>query len=340
MIRTIPSLMLALALALAPVAPVLAHDGAHDAQPVHESANPYEQGLKDARKAFEESYQRYRVAAQQAYWSWQHYQAYVRAYYEVYAAYSRYVWYQRAYEWYEKQGIRFAGRVLADACSGPAHVGHTDLTCPPGSPLAGATVQVTTYAPPNTRIAIRLLGTRTTDASGRFDFTGLPQGRVSWSVTKTGYAPRSGSVDLQHGTTRLDIRLKPSRGISGVVLARPLYGILPADPPAHFFEPRPLAGAKVTVYRTDVVYIQPYPGIVAPGPDRTAITGADGRFDFPDVDFASARVVIEKDSYNTHSENVELSRGPASLRVVMQYNGPPPPIAQPAGPSHDDINLR
>jgi hypothetical protein len=324
MIRTISSLLLALTLALAPVAPVLAQDSAAltIAPPVFESTNPYAQGLKDAKKAYEESYQRYRVAAQQAYWSWHHYQAYVRAYYEVYSAYSRYVWYQRAYEWHEAQGIRFSGRVLDGF-----------------SPLANATVTLTTYAPPYSRIAIRLIGTRTTDSLGRFEFTGQSEGRFSYSATKPGYSTASGTIEFKKGTNRLDIRINRLRGISGVVLARPLYGILPADPPAGFFDPRPLAGAKVTIFRTDVMYIQPYPNIQRPGPVFTAITGADGRFDFPTSDIRSASVTIEKASYDTHSENVDLSNGPADLRVVMNYNGPPPPIAQPAGPSSDDVHV-
>src|SRR5207244_4171708 len=96
------------------------------------------------------------------------------------------------------------------------------------------------------------------------------------------------------------IQLRRNHGVTGTVLARPLYGNVPANPPPGFYDPRPLAGVTVKLYRSDVVYIR------APDPDRTVVTGADGRFDFSDVDFASVNVVCEAPSYVTQSQNVDL----------------------------------
>lgn len=324
MIRYIGSLVLAVALVLVPVAPVRADHNEDPATTTAATANPYEQAVKDARKAYEDAYRRYVEAYQRAYWGWAYYQAYYRAYYDLYAAYGRYVYALRYYQWYEAQGTRIAGRVHLEPCV------RSSSQCPS---IEGATVQLTTYAPPGTRIAIRLIGTKTTDAGGRFDFTGLSEGRLAYSVTKAGFSTVSGTIDVKRGANSLSVGLRRTRGITGTVLARPLYGIVPADPPPGFHDPRPLSGAKVMLYRADVVYIR------APDPDRTVITGADGRFDFSDIDFASARVVVEIDQYRTKTEYVDLSRGPADLRMIMEYTGPLP-MAPNSGPSADDVNVR
>jgi hypothetical protein len=324
MSRALCLLVLMLMLVLGPAGARAAHESG-EAYPEQVSAtNPYGESLKAAKQAYADAYQRYREAYARATWSWAYYQAYYSAYYALYSAYYTYRWYLQLYWWYE-HSTRFAGRVVVD-----------DLIDyfprPPAPPVAGATVQLTTYVPPGSYRPIQLLGTRTTDADGRFRFDGVTAGTYAYSVTKAGFSMVSGTVEVRAGAGELTIRLRRTRGVSGVVLTRPLYGNVPVDPPPGYLDPRPLPGARVTLYRTDVVYI------VAPGPDRTATTDANGRFEFPDVNFSSARVVVEKSSYRTASQNVVLTTGSATVRIVLEYTGPLPPIARPSEPGHDDLN--
>lgn len=44
-------------------------------------------------------------------------------------------------------------------------------------------------------------------------------------------------------------------------------------------------------------------------------------------------------NHRTESQELTLDRGTATLRVVMEYNGPPVPVAN-GGISTDDLNRR
>lgn len=331
MTRYLWSFLMAVTLALVPLGALRAQDtqSANDTTfPERINAqNPYAQTLQDAKQSYQDAHRHYQEAYSRASWSWAYYQAYYRAYYDLWTAYSRYVYYLRVY-WWSERSISFAGRVVSSD-----YISIAIYPPPPAPGIAGAVVELTTYVPPGQRRAIHLIGTRTTDATGRFRFDGVAEGTYAYTVRKPGYANASGTVEVRRDLPSQEIRLRKQRGLSGVVLVRPQYGNVPSDPPPGFFDPRPVAGARVSVYRTDVVYIR------APGPTATAVTDANGRFQFDDVDYTSARVSIELANHTTHYENVTLSSGPVELRVVLQYSGPPVPVAN-RDISGDDIIRR
>lgn len=314
--RTITMLFLACALALAPLSAARAQDAQAGGYPqTLDAQNPYAQGLQQAKQAYDDSVKRYEDAAARAYWSWEYYEAYYRAYYEVWAAYTRYYAYLRYYWWMETEQT-FPGRIVTEGT---------------GAPVAGATVTLMSHVPPRSGQMAMLLGTKTTGADGRFRFDNVSPNTYTFSVVRDGYDMVRSDVQVTRGMTTLEVPLHRTAGVSGVVTARPLHGAYPANPPAGWNDPQPLSGVKVSLYRTDVQFIR------APGPDRVATTGADGRFSFDGVSFSSARVVFEATNYTTASRDVQLSAGPASLSVLMEYNGPPVPVA---APGFDDLNRR
>lgn len=313
-------MMVALLAALLVLSPLRAHaqesqTGGYPAT-IH-AENPYAKGLQAAKTAYDDALKAYYAAAPRAYVNWSYYQAYVRAYYAVWSAYTQYSWYLQAY-WWAERSTAFAGRVTAAGSR---------------AALAGATVQLMNYVAPGMLRPVQLLGTRTTDANGGFRFDGLTAGTYSYSVEKAGYTAVRQNIEVRAGSALTQIELRRESRISGIVMARPLYGAMPVDPPPGWNDPRPLAGVKVSLYRTDVAYIQ------APGPNAVVTTGADGRFTFPEANFSRANVVFEMSNYTSTTRDVTLGTGPVDLSVIMEWNGPMPPAAQ-GDAGFDGLNRR
>jgi hypothetical protein len=132
---------------------------------------------------------------------------------------------------------------------------------------------------------------------------------------------------------------QPRRAVTGVVLVPPQYGILPADPPPGYLDPKPVAGATVQLFRADLYTIQVYPP-PRPAPVRTAVTDASGRFTFSDLDFTKGRLQITYPNHKTVSHEFTVTQGTVSLRFVLEYTGLPVPIAHGGGISMDDLNRR
>ena len=325
--RLFATCLMVLALVLGPVTVARAQD---TYPTTIDASNPYANVLPAAKLAYDSARTDYDQAAAHAYDSWAAYSTYYRAYYALWNAYTRYAWYLRYYQYYE-QATRFTGQVVLED-----NVDY--LPRPPAPGIGGATVQLTSAVRPGTgytSFAIRLIGTYTTEADGRFHFDGLTSGSYyAYTVNKPGYAPASGTIQARAGAGELTIRLKKTSGLSGVVVAKPLYGAIPIDPPPGWNDPRPLAGVKCSLYRTDVVYIRD------PGPTAVVVTDAEGKFNFPDASYSSARVVFELANYTTQAQSVVLSAGPQTLRVLMVYSGPPVPVANPGGISADDLIRR
>ena len=322
--RLFATCLMVLALVLGPVTVARAQDPYPTAI---DASNPYAQVLPEAKLAYDSARTAYDQAAAHAYDSWAAYSTYYRAYYALWNAYTRYAWYLSYYQYYET-ATRFKGQVVLED-----NVDY--LPRPPSPAIAGATVQLTSYVRPGMGLAIRLIGTYTTEADGRFHFDGLTSGAYyAYTVNKTGYAQASGTFQARAGSGELTIRLRKTSGLSGVVVAKPLYGAIPIDPPPGWNDPRPLAGVKCTLYRTDVVYIRD------PGPTAVVTTDSEGKFEFPDASYSSARVVFELNNYTTQTQSVALSAGPQTLRVLMVYSGPPVPVANPGGISADDLIRR
>lgn len=310
--KTLSMLLVVLVLVFGSVGAVRAQEGAYPTTVSRE--NPYAQGLETAKKAYDDAYQKYQEAAPKAYWSWSHYQAFYRAYYDLWYAYGRYSWYLRAYWWAEKKAT-FAGTVIAAGTR---------------QPVAGAKVTLTTYVPPYSRMAVRLIGTRDTDARGAFRLDGIQPGKYTYTVEKSGFATRRADLELELTTGSQFIELRQT-AIKGAVRARPQVGILPHPLPPGFWDPKPVEGVKVSLFRTDVVYIR------APEANQVVTTGADGQFEFADVPYASVRLVFEKNGFRTETKDLQVRYGTQNLDVVLQYSGPPPPAVDA---SFDDLNRR
>lgn len=73
--------------------------------------------------------------------------------------------------------------------------------------------------------------------------------------------------------------------------------------------------------------------------EARTVLDEQGRFNFPGLKFARGRIQVVLANHRTESQELTLDRGTATLRVVMEYNGPPVPVAN-GGISTDDLNRR
>lgn len=236
--------------------------------------------LEDSKKAYEDALVTYHAAARVAYQSWSNYYAYVRAYYAVWNTWSRYQYYLRT-----ESNRSFCGTVVERGIR---------------MPVQGATVQLWTYVPPYSRMATRLVATTTTTEGGHFRIDGVATGRYTYAVSKPGYATARADVEITSTGGGAHVSLERRAALSGTVL----------------WNNRALAGVKVSLYRTDVVYIR------APDANAIVTTDSSGRWTIGSADYATYRLIFEKANYRTETRDLTRSTEPVDLTVPMTYTGP------------------
>jgi hypothetical protein len=298
--------------------------------------NPYARELVAARRHLDATIVEYWRVYRQDPWNvwglWRAYFAYADAWYRYRRTLDRY------WAWYGERDHVLTGRVVSSDISPYEWRRHDQ-------PVAAARVDLYTYVPPGQRRPVVLIGTRTTDSRGAFEFRNLAEGTYSYSITCQGYAPASGRVEVgRDGQRELVVRLSRIRILTGTVLARRMVGNPPADPPPGFWNPVPVAGAEVIVEIDGIARIQdPATGSTASHPEEAwigrAVTGADGRFRIENIPFSQAILLVRKAGYRSHSEGLRLADEVTDRNVVLTYDGPPIPIARPGEPGYQEIEV-
>ncbi len=276
--------------------------------------NPYAAGLVRARADLDTSIN--------AFWAVYYSSPYdygrvIGAYYGYVNAYYAYRAYLDAYKRATPTGRTFKGRVMTRDIE-PGQV--IPMIYPyPGRGVQGAQVQLSTYVPPGQGRPVQLIGTRTTDASGAFSFTGLAAGTYSYSVTRDGYIAQSGTVDVSSNVERT-FYITKHRVLSGRVMTPRLFGA----PPPDWIDrsPVPVSGARVNLTLIN-------PGGFTAQVVRTATTGADGRFRFDDIPGTEVRLVTQATNYATDSRVQGLSASTTEVTIMLTSTLPPPPVAPP-----------
>lgn len=144
-----------------------------------------------------------------------------------------------------------------------------------------------------------------TPASGAFEFTNLPTGKIVLTAHLDGFAPVKRTVMLVAGTPLWDVelRLRPARIVRGIVL----------DPKG-----RPLDEADV---RRDGP-LQGVEGDAAYAGDYHTGTGADGTFEFQDVPTGKVKVHVTAPGMRAASAWVESGGAPHEFRLVAVATDP------------------
>ncbi len=146
---------------------------------------------------------------------------------------------------------------------------------------------------------------RWTPASGAFEFTNLPTGKIVLTAHADGFAPVKRTVTLVEGTPLWDVelRLRPARIVRGIVFdpqGRPLDQ-------ADVRRSGPLKGVE-----GDAAYAGGY---------HTS-TSADGKFEFPGVPAGSVRVHVTVPGMRAASGWVESGGVPHEFRLVAIATDP------------------
>lgn len=297
--------------------------------------NPYAKGLAQARAALDRSIQSF----WSAYYSVPYdYWRVVDAYYGYVNAYYTYKAYLDAYRRWERERRGFAGVVKTDN-SQPGVV----YIRAPIDPVAGATVSLATYVPPGQGRPVRMIGTRTTDASGRFEFSNLASDTYTYTVTKDGFVAEIGTVEVNAARVERTIMLRKKRGLTGTVVAPYNFGVQPlasTDAAALArFPTRPVANARI------VLSPRAAPGQVVPAIAMIATTDGNGRFSFEQLNYAQVSITVSAPGYRSHNQVVSLgAAGPTDVRIFLVPNDMPiavdpvRPLGQEVQPASGDLN--
>jgi hypothetical protein len=111
--------------------------------------------------------------------------------------------------------------------------------------------------------------------------------------------------------------------VTGRVVARPQFGTPPPD--ESWWEPRPVAGARVTVRSAG----GPAGGAAASAWQTTTVTGADGRFRVRAIPVRFVQIILERELHATETRTLDLARTGSLGTVELHYNGPPVPAPPP-----------
>lgn len=276
--------------------------------------NPHAAALARARAALDASISTFwAVYYSRPYDYW----ATVDAYYAYVNAYYTYRWYLDAYWRHERTQVAFSGFVKTRDLE-PGQV--VPMIYPyPGHAVAGAQVTLATYVPPGQARPVQLIGTRRTDATGAFRFSGLSSGTYTYSISKAEFIEESGTVEVDGPVTRT-IFISKTRTLSGRVRAPQQFGAAPVDWSTDRYPPRPVPGARVSM-----TYLNP--GGVSAQVVHETTTDADGRFRFAGIPSRSVRIVVSATYFRTHSRVVDLARQSAEVDVMLDSALPPPPMA-------------
>ena len=146
---------------------------------------------------------------------------------------------------------------------------------------------------------------RWTPASGAFEFTKLPAGRIVLTAKADGFAPAKRTVKLAPGTPlwEVELRLRPALKVRGVVL----------DP-----QGRPLDSADVRRFGP----LQGVEGDAAYAGNYLTVTGADGTFGFEDVPAGKVRVRVTVPGMRAAVAWVESGGAPHEFRLVAIATDP------------------
>jgi hypothetical protein len=277
-------------------------------------ANPYANGLEQARRALDASISQFWAVYYRSpydYWT------VVDAYYAYVNRYYTYRAYLDAYLQWAKNRASFAGHVLTRDL-GPGMVAPA-IYPPPAFPGTAAHVTLATYVPPGQGRPVQLIGARYTDGQGKFEFTGIKPGTYSFAVQKQGFLLEKGTVEIAHGRLEKTIYMSRTRMLTGTVVTPLLFGAPPPDYHPDRYAPRPVAGARVSI-----TYLNPRGPVIAMVP--THVTSSDGRFHFENIPGTQVKITVEKHGYRTHVQNVDLTGARTDVRVVIFSTLPPPPI--------------
>jgi hypothetical protein len=216
--------------------------------------NPYADDLARARRALDDSIRRFWEVYSRDPWN---YWVVVDAYYGYAEAYRRYNWVLAKYWEWERNQSSFSGRVLTRETPPPVYTTTEGQPRAMGlitdRPVSGATIRLVSgpviyygtkpgeaqpapaaqtpdqptgmIAPPNMPSRIYLA---TSNEKGRFVFRNLPRGHYNYTVSKDGFSPVHGAVEVGVARQERDIYLNRHRGFAGVVLtvSKPVWAII------------------------------------------------------------------------------------------------------------------
>jgi hypothetical protein len=169
------------------------------------------------------------------------------------------------------------------------------VQAPDGSPAAGARVMVLDQ-PAQTDLGLAGRPETFADNEGHYELGGLSDGDRTVLAEHPGSRPARKQVQIQEGTTRVDLRLGKGFEVAGRV----------SGPEG------PVAGASLRLR----------PQEAEAGAANPVTSGPDGTFRFPDVGEGRYRIETETPSYASAAEEVRIAGAPLTgLEIRLERGG-------------------